>query len=163
RHVALATHPWAIVRHGCAVPNNPRGWAGGIPRPRGFGTAQPCRTPRKLKNVRRITAGRAGRPQFARERLPPFERVTFSACANLTLAGTVTGTQSLTVTTTFNWNGGTQSGGGTTTIPSGATTNVGGYGSLDGRTFSNAGTLNITSSYYFYLLNNAALTNSGTI
>jgi large repetitive protein len=83
--------------------------------------------------------------------------------ANLTLAGTVTGTQSLTVTTAFNWNGGIQSGGGTTTIPSGATTNVAGYGSLDGRTFSNAGTLNMTSSYYFYMLNNAALTNSGTI
>ena len=86
RHVALATHPWAIVRHGCAVPNNPRGWAGGTPRPWGFGTAQPCRTPRKLKNVRRITAGRAGRPQFARERLPPFERVIFSACGKLTFS-----------------------------------------------------------------------------
>jgi uncharacterized repeat protein (TIGR01451 family) len=83
--------------------------------------------------------------------------------ATLTLTGTVTGTQSLTVTTTFNWNGGVQSGGGTTTIASGATTNLGGYGYLDGRTFSNAGTLNITSGYYFYMLNNAALTNSGTI
>jgi hypothetical protein len=83
--------------------------------------------------------------------------------ASLTLAGTVTGTQSLTVTTTFNWNGGVQSGAGTTTIPSGATTNLTGFGSLDGRTFSNAGTLNMTSSYYFYMLNNAALTNSGTI
>jgi len=40
--------------------------------------------------------------------------------ATLTLnSGTITGTQSLTVTSALNWNGGTLSGAGTTTIPSG--------------------------------------------
>jgi uncharacterized repeat protein (TIGR01451 family) len=81
----------------------------------------------------------------------------------LTLVGTVTGTQSLTISSAFNWNGGTMSGAGTTTLPSGSVTTLAGYGYLDARQLSNAGTLSMTSTYYFYMQNNAAITNSGTI
>src|SRR5205807_3034208 len=38
-----------------------------------------------------------------------------------------------------------------------------GYGTLDGRPLSLAGSLNMTSSYYFYMQNNASIANSGTI
>src|SRR5437667_729988 len=62
------------------------------------------------------------------------------AVANLTLTGNVTGSQSLSVATTFTWNGGTQSGSGTTTIPNSATMNVTNVGFLDGRTLNNPGT-----------------------
>src|ERR1041385_3309731 len=84
--------------------------------------------------------------------------------ANLTVTNaTINGSQALTVTSAFNWNGGTLTGGGTTSIPSGSTMTLGGYGNLDGRSLSVGGTLNITSSYYFYMLNNASLTNTGLI
>src|SRR5437899_6875110 len=66
--------------------------------------------------------------------------------SSLTLGGIVTGTQSLSVTSTFTWNGGTNSGAGTTTIPSGASMNVSNYGYLDGRTLINAGAINFPSS-----------------
>src|SRR5262249_37507012 len=83
--------------------------------------------------------------------------------ANVTMTGNLNGPQSLTVTTLFNWNGGTQSGSGKTAIPSGSVMSLGGYGTLDTRQLDISGTLNVTSSYYFYMLNNAPLTNSGTI
>jgi uncharacterized repeat protein (TIGR01451 family) len=83
--------------------------------------------------------------------------------ASLTVNGVLTGSQSITVTSTFNWGGGTLSGSGTTTIPATATMNLAGYGTMDGRALSIAGTLNVTSSYYFYMMNNATLTNSGLI
>ena len=82
---------------------------------------------------------------------------------NLTLSGTLNGAQGITVTSTFTWSGGTLTGGGATTLPASAVTNVTGYGYLDGRPMSNAGTLNVTSSYYFQMMSNAVLTNSGTI
>jgi fibronectin-binding autotransporter adhesin len=81
----------------------------------------------------------------------------------VTLAGTLTGTQPITTTAAFNWNGGTMSGASTTTIPSGAVMTLGGYGTLDARTLSIGGTLNITSNYYISAQNGAAITNSGTI
>ena len=83
--------------------------------------------------------------------------------ATLTLTGTLTGPQPVSVTSAFNWNGGTQSGSGTTTIPSGSVMTLGSYGTLDGRTVSLAGTLNMTGSFYFYMQNNASIANSGTI
>jgi len=84
--------------------------------------------------------------------------------ATLTLnSGTITGTQSLTVTSAFNWNGGTLSGASTTTIPSGSTLTVGGGGFLDTRTLSIAGTANFTGGNYFYMQNNASVTNTGVI
>src|SRR5947209_9959435 len=49
--------------------------------------------------------------------------------ATLTVNGaTITGTQSLSATSAFNWNGGTLSGAGTTTIPAASTMTLGGYG-----------------------------------
>src|ERR1041385_3895282 len=83
--------------------------------------------------------------------------------ANLTVTNaTINGSQALTVTSAFNWNGGTLTGGGTTSIPSGSTMTLGGYGNLDGRSPSFGGTLNITSSYYFSMLNNASLRTRGS-
>src|SRR5207237_4202530 len=55
--------------------------------------------------------------------------------ATLTLSGgQITGTQSLAVTTLFNWNGGVLSGGGTTTV---AAATLSGGGTLDTRSLSN--------------------------
>ena len=65
---------------------------------------------------------------------------------NLTLTGNVTGSQNLIVTSTFNWNGGTQSGSGTTSIPAAAVMNLSGYGTLDARPLNVAGTFNVTST-----------------
>src|ERR1051326_8432522 len=78
-------------------------------------------------------------------------------------SGTITGTQALTVTSALNWNGGTLSGAGTTTIPSGSVLTVGGGGFLDARTLSIAGTANFTGGNYFYMQNNASLSNAGVI
>src|SRR6266542_5514955 len=83
--------------------------------------------------------------------------------ANVTLTGTLTGSQSISVTTAFNWNGGTMSGSGTTTIPAASTMTLGSAGFLDGRALSIAGTLNLPGSNYFYMQNNASLTNTGLI
>ena len=83
---------------------------------------------------------------------------------NLTLTGTLTGSQSISITTAFNWNGGTMSGSGTTTIPGASTMTLGSAGMvLDGRSLSIAGTLNVNGSNYFYMQNNASLTNTGLI
>src|ERR1043165_1583108 len=67
---------------------------------------------------------------------------TPATVANLTLNGTLTAAQPLSVTSAFNWNGGTHSGSATTTIPSGATLTMGGGAFLDARTLSIAGTAN---------------------
>src|ERR1043165_3058864 len=84
--------------------------------------------------------------------------------ANLTLnTGTITGSQALTTTSAFNWNGGTMSGSGSTVIPSGSVLTVGGAGFLDARNLSIAGTANFTGGNYFYMQNGATLTNSGVI
>ena len=83
--------------------------------------------------------------------------------STLTLGGTLNGSQPITITTAFNWNGGTLTGSGGTSIPIGSVATLGSYSTLDGRPLTIAGTFNETSSYYFYMLNNASLTNSGTI
>jgi fibronectin-binding autotransporter adhesin len=81
--------------------------------------------------------------------------------ATLTLSGgQITGTNSLTVTTVFNWNSGTLSGAGTMTIASGT---VGGGGTLDARTLTNNGSFTFSGGNYFYMQNNATVTNNGTI
>src|SRR2546429_7703756 len=56
--------------------------------------------------------------------------------ATLTLGGgQINGTQSISVSSTFNWNSGTLSGSGTITIPNTGTATLIGGGVLDGRTF----------------------------
>src|SRR5207244_695002 len=62
--------------------------------------------------------------------------------------------------TLFNWNGGVLSGGGTTTV---AAATLGGGGTLDARSFSNTGAFNVTGGNHFYMANNAAFNNSGTV
>src|SRR5207244_11998259 len=61
------------------------------------------------------------------------------------------------------WSGGIIGGSGALAIPSGTVITIAGYPQLDTRPVSNAGTINLTSSYYLYLQNNATLANSGTI
>jgi hypothetical protein len=81
--------------------------------------------------------------------------------ATLTLSGgQINGSQSLTVTTVFNWAGGTLAGSGSTTA---AAVNMTSAGTIDTRSFSNSGAFNISGGNYFYMQNNATLTNSGTI
>ena len=78
--------------------------------------------------------------------------------------GTLNGSANINLTgASMNWNGGTISGTGTLTIPSGTTISIAGVPFIDGRPITNGGTIQVTSSYYFYLENNAVLTNNGTI
>src|ERR1043166_3426872 len=73
--------------------------------------------------------------------------------ATLTLSGgQITGTNSLNVTTAFNWNSGTLSGASTMTIASGS---VGGGGTLDARALTNNGSFNFNRGNYFYIQNGA--------
>jgi uncharacterized repeat protein (TIGR01451 family) len=83
--------------------------------------------------------------------------------ANVTLSGTLTGAQNITVTNALTWNSGTMSGAATTSIPSGATMTQAGVGTLDGRTLSIGGTLNVNGFNYFYMQNNASVTSTGVI
>src|ERR1051326_3854298 len=73
------------------------------------------------------------------------------------------GAATFTASQSGNWSGGTLSGAGTTTIPSGSVLTVGGGGFLDARTLSIAGTANFTGGNYFYMQNNASLSNAGVI
>jgi hypothetical protein len=78
--------------------------------------------------------------------------------------GTLNGTAPISLTASaMTWSGGTIGGSGTLSIPSTTTITVGGVLFFDTRPISNAGTINLTSSNYFYMQNNATLTNSGTI
>jgi uncharacterized repeat protein (TIGR01451 family) len=78
--------------------------------------------------------------------------------------GTLNGTGNLNVTgASMTWAGGVVGGSGTLAIPSGTTLTINGYPYLDGRPVTNAGTINVTSSYYIYMQNNAVLTNNGTV
>src|SRR5207249_734667 len=77
--------------------------------------------------------------------------------------GTLNGTAAINLTgAAMTWSGGIIGGSGALTIPSGTVITIAGYPQLDTRPVSNAGTINLTSTYYLYLQNNAVLTNSGT-
>jgi large repetitive protein len=78
--------------------------------------------------------------------------------------GTLNGTAAINLTgTTMTWTGGTLGGSGTLSIPNGTTINITGYPTIDTRPITNAGTINLTTTNYVYLQNNAVLTNNGTI
>ena len=77
--------------------------------------------------------------------------------------GTLNGTAGVSVSGgTMTWTGGTIGGSGALTIASGTTVNITGYPSFDTRPITNNGTVNVTSTNYIYMLNNAVLTNNGT-
>jgi hypothetical protein len=83
----------------------------------------------------------------------------------LTLSGgTLNGSASVNLTgAAMTWTGGTLGGSGTLSIPATTTITISGYPYFDARTVNNAGTIKMTSTYYAYMQNGAALTNSGTI
>ncbi len=78
----------------------------------------------------------------------------------LTQSGTLTGAQPLTVTT-YNWNGGTQSGSSSTTV-NGSLTIAGGT-TLDTRSLTLASTATISGANTLIMQNNAQLVNNGTL
>jgi len=78
--------------------------------------------------------------------------------------GTLNGSANVNLTgASMTWSGGTIGGSGTLTIPNGTTITVAGYPYFDARTVTNAGTINLTSTYYIYMTNGAVLNNGGTI
>ncbi|HKS22368.1 MAG TPA: LamG-like jellyroll fold domain-containing protein [Thermoanaerobaculia bacterium] len=78
--------------------------------------------------------------------------------------GTLNGTAGINLTgASMTWSGGIVGGSGTLSIPAGTTITVAGYPIIDARPVTNAGAINVTSFYYLYMQNNAALSNSGTI
>jgi hypothetical protein len=82
--------------------------------------------------------------------------------SSLTMSGgTLTGDDTITVSTSLNWSGGTMSGFGVTNLAATGTMAASGSGTptLDTRTFNNAGTVNWNSTGYFYLTNNAVFNN----
>jgi hypothetical protein len=90
----------------------------------------------------------------------------FSIGASATLAlsaGTLSGAGNVDVLGTLEWSGGTMSGTGTTSIAASATATLSGAADkqLNGRTFTNAGTVNWSGTGQF-ALNNATVNNSGT-
>jgi hypothetical protein len=62
------------------------------------------------------------------------------------VTGTLTGTKTLTVLSSFTWSGGTESGTGATTLPSGSTSALSGALSLSGRTINNSGTVSLSGT-----------------
>lgn len=75
-------------------------------------------------------------------------------------AGTLQGSNGITVTQAMTWTGGTQSGSGATTIAAGATLNVNGsHVTQNQRTLNNAGTVNWTATIYWDMNNGAILNN----
>jgi RHS repeat-associated protein len=74
-------------------------------------------------------------------------------------AGTLTGTDSVSVIGTLNWAGGTMSGAATTTVAQGATLNLSGAPILDGRTLVSAGTATWTGGQFVQI----GMSNGATI
>ena len=76
-------------------------------------------------------------------------------------SGTLNGTDTLTVSSAFNWTGGTMSGSGKTSIAAGGTMTFSGGNTktLSGRTVDNAGTVNLTGTGQFDLRNGAVFNN----
>jgi len=78
-------------------------------------------------------------------------------------AGTLSGTAAINLTgAAMTWAGGTIGGSGTISIPAPTTLTTNGI-VIDGRPISNAGTMNVSAGTFVYVMNNAVLTNSGTI
>ena len=74
--------------------------------------------------------------------------------------GVLTGTDAVTAATSYSWTGGTQSGAGSTEIPTAASLNISGSATLDTRTLNNAGTASFTGGT-LQLNNGAAFNNAG--
>lgn len=75
---------------------------------------------------------------------------------------TITGSGLLQIKGTFNWNGGTQTGGGITQIDVGGVLNISASYKekyIANRTFNNSGTINLTSNYFHATGNNGIINN----